>query len=205
MAASMDNPGRRSGVTAVEDECMTLPQVELTTIDGKPASLADYSDQVLLVVNVASKCGFTPQYAALQRVYETYADRGFTVLGFPCNQFLFQEPGSSEDIAQFCSTSYGVTFPIFEKIKVRGRGQHPLYTELVKQKDAAGKAGGVKWNFEKFLVGRDGEIIGRFRTKVEPDDAEILTAIERALDAEAPVAYPADNVSAPAHNSERTG
>jgi glutathione peroxidase len=184
---------------------MALPQIELTTIDGSTTSLADYRGQVLLVVNVASKCGFTPQYAALQRVYEQYADRGFTVLGFPCNQFLFQEPGSSEEIAQFCSTSYGVTFPIFEKIKVRGRGQHPLYTELVKQKDANGKAGAVKWNFEKFLVGRDGEVIGRFRTKVEPDAAELLSAIESALDAAAADPYPADDASAPARESELNG
>jgi glutathione peroxidase len=195
--------GRRSDAGAVEDERMTLPQVELTTIDGTSASLADYSGQVLLVVNVASKCGFTPQYAALQRLHETYADRGFTVLGFPCNQFLFQEPGSSEDIAQFCSTAYGVTFPIFEKIKVRGRGQHPLYTELVKQKDANGKAGAVKWNFEKFLIGRDGEIVGRFRTKVEPDAVEVLAAIESALEAEGPVAYPSEGASRPAA-SKRT-
>ena len=184
---------------------MTLPQVELTTIDGKTASLADYRGKVLLVVNVASKCGFTPQYAGLQRVYEQYADRGFTILGFPCNQFLFQEPGSSEDIAQFCSTSYGVTFPIFEKIKVRGRGQHPLYSELVKKKDAAGKAGGVKWNFEKFLVGRDGEVLGRVRTKMEPDDPEILGAIETALAGGAPVAYPAEEVSPSARKSELNG
>jgi glutathione peroxidase len=159
----------------------TLTDVPLTTLDGKEASLADYRGQVLLVVNVASKCGFTPQYAGLQRVFEKYADRGFTVLGFPCNQFLFQEPGGSEEIAQFCSTSYGVRFPIFEKTKVRGRGQHPLSTQLVKKKDAGGKAGGVKWNFEKFLVGRDGSVLARFRTKVEPDDAAVLAAIEDAL------------------------
>jgi glutathione peroxidase len=160
---------------------MTLPQVELTTIDGKTASLADYRGQVLLVVNVASKCGFTPQYAALQRLQDTYGDRGFTVLGFPCNQFLFQEPGSGEEIAQFCSTTYGVTFPVFEKTKVRGRGQHPLYGHLVKTKDASGKAGAVKWNFEKFLVRRDGEVVGRFRTKVEPDDPAVVAAIEHTL------------------------
>jgi glutathione peroxidase len=184
---------------------MPLPQIELTTLDGSITSLAAYRGQVLLVVNVASKCGYTPQYAGLQQLYEKYADRGFTVLGFPCNQFLFQEPGSSENIAQFCSTSYGVTFPIFEKTKVRGRGQHPLYTELVKHEDAAGKAGGVKWNFEKFLVGRDGSVVGRFRTKLEPDDPTILAAIETALDAEAPVAYPAEAVSPPARKSELSG
>jgi glutathione peroxidase len=202
---AFDRGGRRSRIGAVEDECMTLPQVELTALDGSTSQLADYSGQVLLVVNVASKCGFTPQYAGLQRLYETYADRGFTVLGFPCNQFLFQEPGDSSDIAQFCSTSYGVTFPVLEKIKVRGRGQHPLYAELVKQKDAGGKAGAVKWNFEKFLVGRDGTVIGRFRTKMEPDDPAILAASEAALDAEAPVAYPAEPDSRPARHSELNG
>jgi glutathione peroxidase len=183
----------------------TIYDIPVMGIDGTATSLAPYRGKVLLIVNVASKCGFTPQYAGLQRLYETYADRGFTVLGFPCNQFLFQEPGDSSDIAQFCSTSYGVTFPVFEKIKVRGRGQHPLYAELVKQKDAGGKAGAVKWNFEKFLVGRDGTVIGRFRTKMEPDDPAILAAIEAALDAEAPVAYPAEPDSRPARHSELNG
>jgi glutathione peroxidase len=159
----------------------SVTDVPLTTLDGSQTNLADYRGQVLLVVNVASRCGFTPQYAGLQRLYEKYADRGFTILGFPCNQFLFQEPGSSDEIAQFCSTTYGVTFPIFEKTKVRGRGQHPLYGELVKKMDAGGKAGGVKWIFEKFLVGRDGTVLARFRTKVEPDDPAVIAAIEDAL------------------------
>ncbi len=162
---------------------MALYDIDLTTLDGEATSLGQFKGQVLLIVNVASKCGFTPQYAALQGLYETYADRGFAVLGFPCNQFLFQEPGSSSDIAQFCSTSYGVTFPLFEKIKVRGRGQHPLYTELVKIPDAEGKAGAVKWNFEKFLVSREGEILARFRTRTTPDDATVVAAIESALNA----------------------
>jgi glutathione peroxidase len=159
-----------------------VPQdIALTTLDGRSTTLAEFRGRVLLVVNVASKCGFTPQYAALQRLQDTYGDRGFTVLGFPCNQFLFQEPGSGEEIAQFCSTTYGVTFPVFEKTKVRGRGQHPLYGHLVKTKDASGKAGAVKWNFEKFLVRRDGEVVGRFRTKVEPDDPAVVAAIEHTL------------------------
>lgn len=162
---------------------MSLYDIDLTTLDGESTSLVQFKGQVLLIVNVASKCGFTPQYTALQRLYETYADRGFAVLGFPCNQFLFQEPGSSSDIAQFCSTSYGVTFPLFEKIKVRGRGQHPLYTQLVKIPDAEGKAGAVKWNFEKFLVGREGEILARFRTRTTPDEATVVAAIESALNA----------------------
>jgi glutathione peroxidase len=158
-----------------------LTDIGLTTLDGKPADINDYAGTVLLVVNVASKCGFTPQYTGLERLHETYADKGFSVLGFPCNQFLFQEPGSADDIAQFCSATYGVTFPMFAKIKVRGRGQHPLYAQLTRAADTAGKAGGVKWNFEKFLIGRDGRVVGRFRSKVEPDDPDLVAAIEGAL------------------------
>jgi glutathione peroxidase len=160
---------------------MTLYDIPLTTLDGKPASLADYKGEVLLVVNVASKCGFTPQYAGLEKLHAAYADRGFKVLGFPCNQFLFQEPGDNDKIAEFCSLTYGVTFPMFDKVSVRGRKQHPLYSELVKAKTAEGKGGGVKWNFEKFLVSREGEVIGRFRTKVEPFDPSVTSAIEAAL------------------------
>ena len=160
---------------------MSLYEIPLTTLDGKPASLADHKGEVLLAVNVASKCGYTPQYEALQQLHATYADRGFSVLGFPCNQFLFQESGSAEKIATFCSTTYGVTFPMFEKLKVKGRDQHPLYAELTKAPDPAGKSGNVKWNFEKFLISRDGEVIGRFRTKVKPDDPEVVAAIETAL------------------------
>jgi glutathione peroxidase len=159
----------------------SLYDIPLTTLDGRPASLAEHKGEVLLAVNVASKCGFTPQYSALQALHEKYGERGFTVLGFPCNQFLFQESGSSEQIAQFCSANYGVTFPMFSKLKVKGRGQHPLYAELTKAADAGGKAGNVKWNFEKFLINRDGEVIGRFRTKVKPDDPEVISAIEAAL------------------------
>jgi glutathione peroxidase len=157
--------------------------IPVTTIDGKDTTLADHSGEVMLVVNVASKCGFTPQYTALQQLQDTYGERGFTVLGFPCNQFLFQENGSEEQIAQFCSATYGVSFPMFAKIKVKGRNQHPLYAELTKSEDASGKAGNVKWNFEKFLINRNGEIVGRFRTKVTPDDPTITGAIEAALEA----------------------
>ncbi|MGZ6791826.1 MAG: glutathione peroxidase [Mycobacteriales bacterium] len=160
---------------------MSLYEIPLTTLDGRPASLADYEGDVLLVVNVASKCGFTPQYAGLEKLHETYADRGFKVLGFPCNQFLFQEPGDNDKIAEFCSLTYGVTFPMFDKVNVRGRKQHPLYKELVKAKTAEGKGGGVKWNFEKFLVSREGDVVGRFRTKVEPFDPAVTSAIEAAL------------------------
>jgi glutathione peroxidase len=168
-------------VTPDSEDDVPLPGLALTMLDGTPADLGDYAGKVLLVVNVASRCGFTPQYAGLEKLYETYADKGFSVLGFPCNQFLFQEPGSADDIAQFCSATYGVTFPIFEKTKVRGRGQHPLYRTLVTTADANGKAGAVKWNFEKFLIGRDGSVLGRFRSKVEPDDPTLVAAIEAAL------------------------
>ena len=159
---------------------MSLYDIPLTTLDGQPASLKDYEGQVVMVVNVASKCGYTPQYAGLEKLYEKYADQGFTILGFPCNQFLFQEPGGADSITA-CSTSYGVTVPIMEKVAVRGRKQHPLYAELVKSKTADGKGGGVKWNFEKFLIGRTGEVVGRFRTKVEPLDPTVTEAVEKAL------------------------
>jgi glutathione peroxidase len=160
---------------------VSLYDIPLETLDGKPATLAEHTGEVMLVVNVASRCGFTPQYEALEKLYETYSERGFTVLGFPCNQFLYQENGSAEEIAQFCSANYGVSFPMFAKIKVKGRDQHPLYAELTKAEDAKGKSGKVKWNFEKFLVNRDGEIVGRYRSKVKPDDPEVVGAIETAL------------------------
>jgi glutathione peroxidase len=151
------------------------------TLTGKDVNLADYRGQVLLIVNTASKCGFTPQYEGLEKLYEDLHPKGFTVLGFPCNQFLFQESGSSEDIAQFCSATYGVSFPMFAKLKVNGKGQHPLYAELTKAEDAKGKAGRVKWNFEKFLINREGQVVGRYRSKTTPDDPTVVSAIESAL------------------------
>jgi glutathione peroxidase len=158
---------------------MSLNDIPLVTLDGKPTSLAQYADKVKLIVNVASRCGLTPQYEKLEELQKKYGDRGFTVLAFPSNQFL-QELGSSEAIAEFCSNTYGVTFPIFERIRVNGRNQHPLYTELTKTPDAAGKAGKIKWNFEKFVVTPSGEV-HRFRPKVEPDAPEILELIETSL------------------------
>jgi glutathione peroxidase len=160
---------------------VSLYDIPVTTLDGKPTTLAEHSGEVMLAVNVASKCGFTPQYEALEKLYETYSERGFTVLGFPCNQFLFQENGSAEDIAQFCSATYGVSFPMFAKLKVNGKGQHPLYAELTKAEDAKGKSGRVKWNFEKFLINRQGEVVGRYRSKTTPDDPSVVSAIESAL------------------------
>jgi glutathione peroxidase len=155
--------------------------VELARLDGKPAKLSEYTGKVVLAVNVASKCGFTPQYAGLESLYEKYADRGFTVLGFPCNQFFNQEPGDAEKIQEFCSVNYGVTFPLFAKLDVKGGNQHPLYSILTELPDDTGKAGDVKWNFEKFLVGRDGRVVRRFRSKVTPEDTTLVEAIESLL------------------------
>jgi glutathione peroxidase len=162
---------------------LSLYDIPLTTLDGQPGSLRDLAGKALLVVNVASKCGLTPQYTSLERLQERYADRGFSVVGFPCNQFGGQEPGSAEEIAEFCSTNYGVTFPLFEKIEVNGEGRHPVYTELTALPDAEGEAGDIQWNFEKFLVSADGKAIARFRPMVEPEAPEVVSAIEAALPA----------------------
>jgi glutathione peroxidase len=159
----------------------SIYEIELPRLDGKPAKLSDYTGKVVLAVNVASKCGFTPQYAGLQALNDRYADRGFIVLGFPTNQFFNQEPGSAEQIQEFCSINYGVTFPLFAKLDVKGAAQHPLYAILTEATDDAGKAGNVKWNFEKFLVGRDGHVVRRFRSKVVPEDPALVEAIESLL------------------------
>jgi glutathione peroxidase len=153
----------------------------INTLGGEDGSLSPYKGKALLLVNVASKCGLTPQYTGLEKLQEEYADRGFSVLGFPCNQFLGQEPGTAEEIAEFCSTTYGVTFPLFEKIDVNGPERHPIYDELTKSKDAAGEAGDITWNFEKFLVSPSGEVVGRFRPQVEPEDPGLVSAIESVL------------------------
>jgi glutathione peroxidase len=160
-------------------DLLTLNDIPLVTIDGEPTSLAQYADKVKLIVNVASRCGLTPQYQKLEELQKTYGESGFTVLGFPSNQFL-QELSSSEAIQEFCSTTYGVTFPMFEKVRVNGRNQHPLYAELTKTPDAAGKAGRITWNFEKFIITPAGEV-HRFRPKVEPNAPEILAVIEAAI------------------------
>jgi len=160
---------------------VTVHDIDVKTLSGEPASLGDLAGNTLLVVNVASKCGFTPQYAGLERLHERFAGRGFAVVGFPCNQFGGQEPGSAEEIGEFCSTTYGVTFPMFEKIEVNGPGRHPLYAELTAVPDASGQAGDIQWNFEKFLIAPDGTIIGRFRTGTEPEDPELVAAIEASL------------------------
>jgi glutathione peroxidase len=162
---------------------VSVYEIPVNSLDGSPADLGDYRGKVALVVNVASKCGLTPQYEGLERLHERYADRGFTVLGFPCNQFLGQEPGTAEEIATFCSTTYGVTFPLFEKIEVNGDDRHPVYAELTQAPDAEGEAGDIQWNFEKFLVGTDGRVVARFRPVVDPEAPEIVDAIEANLPA----------------------
>lgn len=158
---------------------MTLKNIELTMIDGTQKKFADFSNGPVLVVNVASRCGLTPQYEALEELQKKYASKGFTVLGVPSGQF-FQELADGEAISQYCSTTWGITFPMTEKSKVNGRARHALYKELVKTNDSSGKAGPVMWNFEKFLVLPTGEI-KRFRPTVKPDDAAIVEAIESAL------------------------
>jgi glutathione peroxidase len=160
---------------------MSLYDVPVATLEGAEGKLAEQKGNVTLVVNVASQCGLTPQYAGLQKLYEQYQAQGFSVLGFPCNQFGAQEPGTSDEIKTFCETSYGVTFPMFEKIDVNGDGQHPLYEQLTKTADAEGHTGDIRWNFEKFLLSRDGEVIARFSPLVEPQAPELVGAIEGAL------------------------
>ncbi|MCP2241625.1 glutathione peroxidase [Lentzea aerocolonigenes] len=160
---------------------MEIYDIPVNTLAGEPGDLSPLRGKVALIVNVASRCGLTPQYAGLERLQEKYGADGFTVAGFPCNQFMGQEPGTSEEIATFCSTTYGVSFPLYEKIDVNGPDRHAVYQELVQHADAEGTAGDVQWNFEKFLVSRDGEVLARFRPRVEPEDASITEAIEAAL------------------------
>ncbi|MFG3058961.1 glutathione peroxidase [Streptomyces sp. NPDC048231] len=155
--------------------------VEIDALQGGSANLSQYAGKAVLVVNVASKCGLTPQYAGLERLQERFAPMGFTVLGVPCNQFLGQEPGSAEEIAEFCSATYGVTFPMTEKVEVNGDGRHALYERLVGHADAEGHTGDVRWNFEKFLIGKDGRIAARFAPKTEPESAEVVAAVEKAI------------------------
>jgi glutathione peroxidase len=155
----------------------------LSTLDGEQLDAAKLDGQAVLVVNVASRCGLTPQYTGLERLQERYAGRGFTVLGVPCNQFGEQEPGSAQEIQTFCSTTYGVSFPMTEKLNVNGPERHPLYSTLSATADDAGEAGDVQWNFEKFLISTDGQPVARFRPTVEPESDELIAAIEAALPA----------------------
>ena len=166
-------------MTTIAATAQSLYDIKLKDIDGKDTTLAAYKGKAVLIVNVASKCGYTKQYSGLEATYQKYKDQGFAILGFPCNQFNGQEPGTNEEIKQFCSSKYGVTFPLFDKLEVNGANRHPLYVAL------AGKdspfPGDIKWNFNKFLVGKDGKILKRFDSGVKPDSEELTKAIEAAL------------------------
>jgi glutathione peroxidase len=162
---------------------MSLYDIPLRTLSGGNTSLAEYKGKVVLVVNVASKCGLTPQYEGLERLQKRYEDRGFTVLGVPCNQFGGQEPGTAEEIETFCSTTYGVTFPMLEKLDVNGETRHPLYAELTITQDEAGAAGDIQWNFEKFVISPDGVVLGRIRPRTVPESDEVVSLIEANLPA----------------------
>ncbi|BDY27176.1 glutathione peroxidase [Mycolicibacterium mageritense] len=159
----------------------SLTAIPLTTLDGSATTLAELASGAALVVNVASKCGLTPQYTALEKLAQDYRDRGLTVIGVPCNQFMGQEPGTAEEIQAFCSTTYGVTFPLLAKTDVNGPERHPLYAELTKAADASGEAGDIQWNFEKFLVAPGGQVVNRFRPRTEPDAPEVVAAVEAVL------------------------
>lgn len=160
---------------------MNLYQVAVRTLAGERTTLADHENTVLLIVNVASRCGYTPQYRGLERLHRTFSGRGFAVLGFPCNQFDEEEPGTSDEIGQFCSRTYGVTFPLFEKIVVNGEGRHPIYRELTRHPDTTGTAGDVEWNFEKYLVAPRAASITRFRPDTEPEDAGLVEELTKLL------------------------
>ncbi len=162
-------------------EAPSLYDFTLDDIDGNPVSLAQFKGKALLIVNVASRCGFTYQYAGLEVLYDKYRDRGFVILGFPANNFFRQEPGTDGEIKQFCSAAYGVTFPMFSKISVKGRDMHPLYRWLTSRETDPRFAGAITWNFNKFLVGRDGRVVARFRTQDEPGSDAVAKAIEAAV------------------------
>ncbi len=160
---------------------MALSDITITGLDGSPLDTSALAEDAVLVVNVASKCGLTPQYSGLEALQKRYGDRGFTVLGVPCNQFAAQEPGTAQEIETFCSTTYGVTFPMTEKVDVNGPGRHPLYSWLTATADDKGEAGDVTWNFEKFLLAPSGEVVARFRPQTEPESADVVSAIEGVL------------------------
>ncbi len=160
---------------------MSVYDVPLNSIDGQPGALSEQKGNVALLVNVASFCGLTPQYEGLEALYERFGAQGFSVIGIPCNQFGAQEPGTADEIKTFCSTSYGVQFPLTEKIEVNGDDRHPLYQQLTQTADGEGHSGDIRWNFEKFLVSREGDVIARFSPLVEPSNEELVGAIEKAV------------------------
>jgi glutathione peroxidase len=186
MAASFD-PGKLpppgtapapAAMTPAQEPIWTAP---IKTLKGEPTTLASYKGKALMIVNVASQCGNTPQYATLEALQKKYEAKGFTVVGFPCNQFGGQEPGTAEEISTFCATNYGITFPIMEKIEVNGDGAHPIYKALEPIADASGHTGDIRWNFEKFVVSADGTKVTRFAPKTKPDDPAVIAAVEAAL------------------------
>ncbi|WP_433517521.1 glutathione peroxidase [Nonomuraea sp. CA-143628] len=161
---------------------MSLRDIPVRTLADAPTTLAELvGDKAVLIVNVASKCGLTPQYTGLVELQRQYGERGFSVIGMPCNQFMGQEPGSAEEIQEFCATTYGVDFPLLEKAEVNGPGRHPLYEALVETPDAEGAGGDIQWNFEKFLVDREGAVVARFRPRTSPDDPAVIAAIEKVV------------------------
>jgi glutathione peroxidase len=161
---------------------VSILDAPIALLDGSPSTLGEItSGRPALLVNVASKCGLTPQYEGLQQLQQTYGADSFTVVGLPCNQFMGQEPGTSEEIATFCSSTYGVDFPLTEKIEVNGDDRHEIYSVLTRSADEAGKSGDIAWNFEKFLVDGSGEVLARFSPRVEPEDPQVVAAIEKAL------------------------
>ncbi len=179
--ANLPAAGVAPPAVAVGGRLAAMWNTPLQTLQGQPTTLGAFHGKALLVVNVASKCGLTPQYTALEALQKKYGERGFSVVGFPCNQFGGQEPGSAEDIQEFCSATYGVTFPMMEKVDVNGDGRHAIYQSLVTIADDSGHSGDIRWNFEKFVIGADGETVTRFSPKQKPDDPAVIAAIEAAL------------------------
>ncbi len=174
-------PGVAPAATAMTKETEAMWNVPIKTLQGKDTKLADYKGKALMLVNVASKCGLTPQYTTLEALQKKYEPQGFTVIGFPCNQFGGQEPGTAQEIETFCATKYGVTFPMMEKIDVNGAGRHEIYKALTPIKDVDGADGDIRWNFEKFVVSADGSKITRFEPQTKPDDPKVIAAIEASL------------------------
>jgi glutathione peroxidase len=179
--ANLPPAGTAPPAATMTKEQAAMWDAPIKTLQGKPTTLADHKGKALLLVNVASQCGLTPQYSTLEALQKKYAAKGFTVIGFPCNQFGEQEPGSAEEIQTFCSTKYGVTFPMMEKIDVNGANRHPIYKALTPIADASGESGDIRWNFEKFVVSADGTKITRFDPKTKPDDPKLIAALEAAL------------------------
>ena len=175
MTACVKNPG--TGGKQQNGDPVNISDIKVKTMDGTEKSLSDYKGKVLMVVNVASKCGYTPQYEALEKIYEKYKDKGFEILAFPCNDFGGQEPGTNEGIVNFCKTNYSVSFTLFDKIKVLGNEKSPLYTKLT----GFDPAGDISWNFEKFIIDKKGNVVGRFKSKIKPDSEEVVSLIETEL------------------------